>query len=205
MTRDLRVCFVGDSFVAGVGDPEHLGWVGRLCARTHRAGQPLTAYGLGVRRQTSRDVRARIAAECAPRLSAEWDSRVVVSFGVNDTTVEDGALRVPPEESAGNLAAVLAEAAAARWSALVVGPPPIADPGQDQRIAGLDVRFRQVCAGAGVPYVGVRAGLGTNPTWVREVAAGDGAHPAAAGYQECADLLWPRWQAWIDEGARPHR
>ena len=28
--RDLRVCFVGDSYVAGVGDTAGLGWVGRL-------------------------------------------------------------------------------------------------------------------------------------------------------------------------------
>lgn len=27
---DVRVCFVGDSFVAGVGDAQHLGWAGRL-------------------------------------------------------------------------------------------------------------------------------------------------------------------------------
>lgn len=37
---DLRVCFVGDSFVAGVGDPEQLGWAGRVAARTHSAGRP---------------------------------------------------------------------------------------------------------------------------------------------------------------------
>ncbi len=53
MIADLRVCFLGDSFVAGVGDPEHLGWVGRVAARTNRGGQPLTAYGLGVRRETA--------------------------------------------------------------------------------------------------------------------------------------------------------
>ncbi|MGY1822286.1 GDSL-type esterase/lipase family protein [Geodermatophilus sp. SYSU D00079] len=205
MTRDLRVCFLGDSFVAGVGDPEHLGWVGRICARTHREGRPLTAYGLGVRRQTSRDVRARFSAECAQRLSTEWDSRVVLSFGVNDTTVEDGAARVPPAESAANLAAVLADAAAAGWPALVVGPPPIADPAQDHRTSGLDARFQQVCAEVGVPYVAAHAELAASPTWVGEVAAGDGAHPAAAGYQEWADLLWPHWQAWIRREGPPPR
>lgn len=35
---DLRVCLVGDSFVAGVGDPDHLGWVGRVAVRSHGAG-----------------------------------------------------------------------------------------------------------------------------------------------------------------------
>lgn len=30
VSRDLRICFLGDSFVAGVGDPRCLGWAGRL-------------------------------------------------------------------------------------------------------------------------------------------------------------------------------
>ena len=50
---DLRVCFLGDSLVAGVGDPDGLGWVGRLVAGAFAAGAPLTAYPLGIRRQTS--------------------------------------------------------------------------------------------------------------------------------------------------------
>ena len=45
---DLLVCFVGDSFVAVVGDPEHLGWVGRLSAWTEATGQRLTSYNLGL-------------------------------------------------------------------------------------------------------------------------------------------------------------
>ncbi len=28
--RDIRICFVGDSFVAGLGDETGLGWVGRV-------------------------------------------------------------------------------------------------------------------------------------------------------------------------------
>ncbi len=57
--RDLRACFVGDSFVAGVADPEHLGWVGRIAARSHQAGRPVIAYNLRVRRETSRDTLRR--------------------------------------------------------------------------------------------------------------------------------------------------
>lgn len=78
---DLRVCLVGDSFVAGVGDPDHLGWVGRVAARSHGAGRPLTAYALGVRRQTSQDVADRWRAECTPRLPDGCDGRVVVAAG----------------------------------------------------------------------------------------------------------------------------
>jgi lysophospholipase L1-like esterase len=196
MTRDLRVCFVGDSLVAGVGDADHLGWVGRLCGRSHRAGVPLTAYNLGVRGQTSQDVRSRWLAECAQRLSPDWDSRVVVSFGVNDTTTRDGRRRVPSEQSGEHLSAVLIDAAAAGWPVLVVGPSPVDDPAQNELIAELDALFGRICADQGTPHVSVLGALADSSTWAREVAEGDGAHPSAAGYAQWADLVWPLWREW---------
>ncbi len=202
---DLRVCFVGDSFVAGVGDPEHRGWVGRVCARSTDAGLPLTAYNLGVRAQTSADVAARWHAECAQRLSADWDSRVVVSLGVNDTTIRDGRRRVAPERSPQYLAAILDGARAAGWPVLVVGPPPVADSAQNDRLAELDRGFAGTCADRDAPYVGVLTALAADHVWMREVAAGDGAHPAAAGYRAFADLVWPRWREWTGGGPAAHR
>jgi acyl-CoA thioesterase-1 len=193
---NLRVCFVGDSFIAGVGDPEHLGWTGRLAARSHRAGRPLTASNLGVRRQTSRDVSQRWLAECQQRLPEKTDGRIVVSFGVNDATRQDGAPRVPPDDSSANLAAVLRGAAALGWAALVVGPPPVADAEHNQRIAGLDDLFRTGCREADVPYVSIFKPLQSSENWTAEIQHGDGAHPAADGYQQLTDL-WPAWRNWI--------
>lgn len=199
MLADLRVCVVGDSFVAGVGDPEHLGWVGRVAARTHRAGRPLTSYALGVRGETSRDVADRWRAECTPRLPPGCDGRVVIAFGVNDTTIEEGAgqPRVSAPDSAGHLARMLHDVRDAGWPALVVGPPPITDPAQNQRIAGLDATFSGVCADAGVGYVGVFTELSADPTWMRQVAEDDGAHPGADGYRRLAELVWTRWLPWL--------
>jgi acyl-CoA thioesterase-1 len=197
VTRDLRVCFVGDSFVAGVGDPGHLGWTGRLAAASERDGLPLTRYVLGVRRQTSAEIAARWAAECAPRLTGPWESRLVLSMGVNDTTEEDGAPRLEPARSVAALGEVLAGADRAGWPVLVVGPPVVADDVQNQRIGALDDRFGSVCAGSGVPYVPVARALAADPTWRREVATGDGAHPGAAGYTALADLVLPHWERWL--------
>ncbi len=197
MTRDLRVCFVGDSFVAGVGDPEHLGWTGRLCARSERDGLPVTRYVLGVRRQTSAEVAARWTAECAPRLTGPWESRLVLSMGVNDTTEADGAVRLDPDRSVAALAGVLTGAAVAGWPVLVVGPPAVADDAHNERTAALDARFARVCADSGVPHVPVVAALAADPTWRAEVAAGDGAHPGAAGYALLADLVRPHWAGWL--------
>jgi MFS family permease len=56
-----RVCFVGDSYVAGFGDPEHRGWVGRVVA-PHRTG--MDARGALRRRRTPR--RGRDAGLAAP-------------------------------------------------------------------------------------------------------------------------------------------
>ena len=118
---DRRVFFVGDSFVAGVGDPEHRGWVGRLAERAHRAGAPITAYNLGVRRDTSDDICRRWTDEVAVRRGAGAQERLVVSFGVNDTSPCGRGTRVAADHSVANLRTLLAEAAAARLPVLVVG------------------------------------------------------------------------------------
>jgi acyl-CoA thioesterase-1 len=201
VVEDVRVCFLGDSYVAGAGDPEHLGWVGRVSARADRGGQPLTAYNLGVRRETSRDVTARWRAECVPRLPAGCSGRIVVAFGVNDTTQERGVARVAPADSGAHLAGLLEGVAARGWPALVVGPPPVADAAQNERISVLDARFLGVCQGAQVGYVSVFRPLLGSGDWMREVSAGDGAHPGSAGYAELAELVWPPWWAWL-QGSR---
>ncbi|WP_405018657.1 GDSL-type esterase/lipase family protein [Kitasatospora sp. NBC_00070] len=200
MTHDLRICFVGDSYVAGLGDPRFLGWAGRLAARTIAAGRPLTGYNLGVRRQTSADVLARFRSECGPRLAPADDPRVVLSVGVNDATHEDGRPRVTPDESSANLGRLLDQAAAEGWSVLVVAPPPVADPGHQARTALLDREFARICRAAGVPYAPVHQPLAADPTWIHEVRTGDGAHPAEAGYDALADLIAPHWDAWLDSG-----
>ena len=189
--------FVGDSFVAGVGDPQHRGWVGRLAERAHRIGAPITAYNLGVRRDTSGDILRRWADEVAVRRGAGAQERLVVSFGVNDTTDDGRSTRVAAESSVANLHTLLADAAAAGLPALMVGPPPVADPVQNRRIAALDAQFAAVCASTGAPYVTVFAPLRDAPLWMDEVAAGDGAHPAAAGYDLLTDLVEPAWQEWL--------
>ncbi|MGW4714936.1 DUF459 domain-containing protein [Nocardia sp. NPDC004260] len=197
MSRDLRVCFVGDSFVAGVGDPDFRGWAGRLASAAHAQGIPLTAYNLGVRGQTSAEIVRRFRAECAPRLPEGVDARVVLSFGVNDAMHENGGPRVAPDESAANLGELLAQAGERGWPVLMVAPPPIADDEHNARTAALDERFAQVCAASEVPYVRVHQPLRDSAVWAAEVRAGDGAHPGAAGYEELAALIAPQWRAWL--------
>jgi lysophospholipase L1-like esterase len=187
MGSDVRVCFVGDSFVAGYGDPEHRGWVGRLAATA-----PVTVYNLGIRRDTSADVLARWAAECGRRLPAGVDGRVVVSLGVNDVVQN-----MAPDGSVANLEVLLGEIAEAGHRVLVIGPPPIADDGRNAGIGAVSSAFAGACAAAGVPFAAVFDALVADPVWRAEVAAGDGAHPGAAGYARLAALVTPAWLAFV--------
>jgi len=186
---DLRVLFFGDSFVAGIGDPDGRGWVGRVAAAASAAGRPLTAYQLGVRRETSVEVAVRWRFEAMPRLSADADCRVVFAVGANDTTVERGAPRVKAERSCLALATILDQAAAVGVPAAVAGPPPVGDDAQRERVAALSNAFAVLCAKRGTAFWPVAESLASSPTWREEQAAGDGAHPAAGGYEALARTL----------------
>ncbi|MFE7796583.1 GDSL-type esterase/lipase family protein [Nocardia sp. NPDC057440] len=188
---------MGDSFVAGVGDPRCLGWAGRLATQAYTDGIPIVSYNLGVRGQTSTDVRARFLAECVQRLPEGADARIVLSFGVNDTMQVDGQCRVRSDQSAANLDALLRQAAEHGWPVLMVAPPPIDDAEHNARTAALDERFAEICAAEGIPYVRIHQQLRENAVWMREVREGDGAHPGAAGYDELAASVAPQWREWL--------
>jgi len=186
---DLRVLFFGDSLVAGVGDPEGRGWVGRVVAAAFAAGRPLTAYALGVRRETSVEVAVRWRFEAMARLAPGADCRVVFAAGANDTTVENGAERVAPSRSLMALEKMLEQASSLGLAAGVAGPPPIGEEAQRTRVATLSDAFGELCAAREVPFWPVAEPLAAAPVWLEEQTAGDGAHPAAAGYDVLAAAL----------------
>lgn len=194
----MRLCFFGDSFVNGTGDPECRGWVGRLCAATATGGHDLTVYNLGIRRDTSADIARRWHSEAALRLPADSDGRLVFSFGVNDCVVEAGARRVPLEQTIANARSIITQAA--RWKpTLVVGPPPLPDNAVNERVGVVSCALEEICRGLGVPYRETVDWLGRSSVWLNEAAAGDGAHPGAGGYRVLADHVsgWSAWQDWF--------
>ena len=200
MDRDRRVLFFGDSFVAGFGDPTGLGWVGRVVAAAHEAGRPLTAYNLGVRRDTSADVAARWEPEARARMLAPGAAYgVVLGLGTNDMTREEGALRVQPGQAVDNLGRLIDGARAGGCAVFVVGPPPAGEPEQDERVRRLSECFSGVARDRDVPFVETAAPLCTSAAWTGEAARGDGSHPAAGGYAELAALVlaggWIDWLA----------
>jgi lysophospholipase L1-like esterase len=190
----MRICFVGDSMVNGTGDPAYLGWVGRVLRDERRRRAELTGYNLGVRRERSDQIRARWRAEVGCRLPAEFEGRVVFSFGANDAVQQ-----IAPAETLGHTEAILSEARA-RWPVLMVGVVPLPDEEVRTRIRTLDKAFASLCDRLDVPYFSVFDGLMATPTWLDEARAGDGAHPGAGGYGRMAELvlgssIWRRWMA----------
>ncbi len=190
MTRDRRILFVGDSFVAGVGDPEGRGWVGRAVAAAYAAGRPLTAYNLGVRRDTSAHVLARWEAEARARMGvAEASYGVVFGLGTNDASEQDGRVRVEPGIAVDNLGRLIETARALGLDVFVVGPPPAGAPAHDERVRALSSRFAALARDRGVAFVETATALQATPAWTAAAAAGDGSHPGASGYAALAELV----------------
>lgn len=193
--------FFGDSHTAGAGDEEGLGWTGRVVAAALAEGIPLSSYNLGVGGDTSADVAARWRAEARPRLpraTTEGDPRVVLAFGVNDVSLGDEDRRCTQEQSLLSLEEVLLGAQALGLRRFVIGPAALDDEAVNDRIAELSYAYRMLCARHRVPFVPLVDELRTNETWRQQLAAGDGAHPGAAGYAEIARLVLDAgWLDWL--------
>ena len=188
----MRLLVFGDSFVNGIGDPDHLGWVGRAV----RGVRDLTLYNLGVRRETSRDIRARWRAEALARLTDDEPCALVFTYGANDCHVEDGqtAPRIAAERVLENTDAILTEARSLA-PCLMVGPPPTANLDARARLTTLNPRLAEVATRASVPYLDLLKRRSELGVWIREAGEWDGAHPGAEGHQQLADLVG-RWQPW---------
>ncbi|MBE9207770.1 lipase [Nostoc sp. LEGE 06077] len=197
--KEIRICFIGESFVNGTGDPEFLGWTGRVCRNAELKGYAITHYNLGVRAETSRYLKQRWYSEVSYRLPREYDGRVVFSFGVNDSGWAGKKQGIELSESIANARSILTEAKQI-YPVLMVGPPPCGDVEQEKRnqiIANMSQEFALVCDELDVPYLDVFSSLLKSPIWLTEAKANDGAHPKASGYGEFATLV-QNWEGWLN-------
>ncbi len=192
-TRSIGLCFVGDSYVAGLGDPKALGWVSRVVARTPQAGVALAAYNLGIPGQSSTDVLGRWQTESEPRWAQSNERRLVLGLGLGDVLAQMTTAR-----SRLNLANILDDASSGAIATFVVGPPPTSDPELNERLAVLVDAQADVCSRRGVTYVDCLRPLLSHDQWHEDLAAGDGWHPGQAGYGLIAWLvLHAGWQSWL--------
>ncbi|MCK0112305.1 GDSL-type esterase/lipase family protein [Ornithinimicrobium sp. F0845] len=191
--RDIGLCFVGDGFVAGYGDPKALGWVSRVVGRSPVQDADLTAYNLGVRGESSADVMARWRTECSPRWEGRSERRLIVGVGATDISAG-----ITTARSRLNLANILDEATTTGISTFVVGPTPTLDADVNQRLGVLADAQADVCGRRSVPYVDCFHPLKDHDQWQSDLAAGDGVHPGQAGYGLIAWLvLHAGWQDWL--------
>lgn len=193
--RDIRVCFAGDSYVAGLGDSTALGWVGRVVAHAHAAGTPLTSYQLGIRRNTSQDVAGRVREETARRLADADDGLVIVSFGVNDTLVEGGRQRVTAAETLAAFERMVRELAPTPVA--LVGPPAVDDDAHNSRLRPLNAALRTTAATLGVDFFEVFTTLEHDEIWREQLRAHDGYHPDAPGYERFFRAVRDPLHEWI--------
>ncbi len=119
---------------------------------------------------------------------------MVFALGANDTTLEDGQLRVAEARSVENVREML-HTAKQLYAVLMIGPPPSADAEQNLRTRRLSSLFAEVAKSEEVPFLSVFDQLTADTGWMSEVRAGDGAHPGATGYARLAALVeaWPSW------------
>lgn len=201
----MDICFFGDSFTAGKGDVDCLGWVGRVCACARRAGREVGLFNLGIPGNTSDDIARRWRGEAEVRLSGAREGRLVFAFGTNDCLPvgehagDDDAVRVPAERVLRNAEDILR--AAKPWcSTLMIGPLPVGDDAAaDARIAALSADLGALCRSLDVPFLAVFDAMASCKVWTREAVAGDGSHPSARGYAALADFIATSgvWRAWL--------
>ena len=192
--RRVGVCFVGDEYVAGLGDPKALGWVSRVVARTPHAGVDLAAYNLGVRGDSSTEVLARWQQESEPRWRTANERRLVIGFGAGDIEQDLSTAR-----SRLNLANILDDASSAAIATFVVGPAPTQDNEFNERLQVLVDAQADVCSRRGVTYVDCFRPLLGHDQWQSDLAASPDGLPGQAGYGLIAWLvLHAAWQSWLD-------
>jgi acyl-CoA thioesterase-1 len=206
----IRICFVGDSITLGTGDAAMLGWPGRLGAMAWSQGHQVTVYNLGVRGETSEDIRRRWRNESSQRLPAGMNCALVFAFGLNDCAVENGAQqKVALEQTIVNARAILSEAQAWLPSAFI-GPLPVDDtrmplqvvPGKQLRIFNEQIEqvnhaLAGLMAELNVPFLDLFSFLFGDPRWREVIKLGDGIHPPQQGYDLLARLI-EGWRPWRD-------
>jgi len=210
----IRICFVGDSVTLGTGDITAQGWPGRLTAIEGMINEhDIACYNLGIRANTSTQIRTRWVGECEQRLPDHVDGRYIFMFGLNDMALENtGAIRISTEESIDNARAIMTQAKAQKPT-LWLGPTPvrrdgpIISPGKSVtytfdagRTKALSGEYAKVAAELEIPYFDMHTVFDGTTGWVQTLDEGDGVHPTGAGYQLIANALtsWAPWRSWLD-------
>jgi len=192
--EDIRICYIGDTFVNGVGDPYFLGWSGRLSAMNHNKNQKITYYNLGVVMDTSSDILARWERETEARLPKSSINCAVFSFGLNDTIIINGRVRVSLVESMKNSRLKLGRAKV-KYNVVMIGPPAVNDNRHNARIKTYDEAYATVCNMLGINYLSLFDRLVDDVVWREELFLDKYFYSTAKGYELLANYIY-NWNGW---------
>ncbi len=176
----MVICCIGDSLTLGYGDESGLGWPGNITAALHKAGQDVTTYNLGIRKDTTQFIQHRWQTETALRRLDGQPAKLVFSFGVADI--------MNAIETEQSLAAALTILTRAKETGdvLLIGPTPVNDPQKTEEITLLSDLLAAMCKQIDIPYIPTVDAMQQSSVYRQSLIDGDTVHPTASGYAELA-------------------
>lgn len=184
------LCLLGDEVSDGHGDARHLGWMGRVLART-ALPEPTFVARLPVPRETTTVLATRWMPETSRRWLPDAARYLLLAPGVHDVAAGLSVAR-----SRLNLANVLDGAAREGISTFVVGPAPTLTVDR-HAVRHLSAAFQDVCERREIPFVDTCTPLQANEQWLADLGVTDGSHPTQVGYGLLAWLVlnggWHQW------------
>jgi acyl-CoA thioesterase-1 len=188
MKQDIRICFFGDSYTAGIGDKTSLGWVGRISKELMHSENEITCYNLGIRKNTCQDIEKRWKNEALIRLPQHTKNYIVFAFGTNDTNLDNGKQRVSFEEISISTNKILSESKS-YGKALLIGSPPMIDNNHNQRIFQLDKIMEEISNKNNVEFISLFKAIENSSEWINEIKNSDGYHPNYKGYEILYNII----------------
>lgn len=177
---------LGDSLSAAYGMPIEAGWVQLLATRLSEHSPPVEVINVSVSGETTAGGATRISS----LLTQHTPSHVLVFLGGND-----GLRGILPDETRGNLEAIIGEAARHHAS---VGLIPVRLPTNLGQVylKRIEVMYQTVCAATPVrcfAFPWERVAL--DPSLMQP----DGIHPNQAAQPVILDSLWPAISLWLSD------
>lgn len=165
----IRILVFGESITQGCWDTEG-GWVDRLKREAHaktvasEGATKIQVFNLGISGDTSTKILTRIEGEITARTSEQWQLRVVLCFGVNDSRVTDGVVAVPIEKFRENAREIIAKARRFTNDIIIVGTSPLGKPVvpfkaseyTDASVRTYDDALKEIAETAGIQYIPIR-------------------------------------------------
>ncbi|WP_027720914.1 GDSL-type esterase/lipase family protein [Maridesulfovibrio zosterae] len=180
----MELVFIGDSLTLGVGDPERLGWAGRICKRIDPDGSKITAYNLGIRASSSKHISSRWKYETDKRINQKNNSMLIFSFGAADFV--NGLKR---KESIANAKQIL-KSASTFFKVAFISPPPVIDKLRDSNISELSDNLIELCQNLDIPYLNINYSLRKKTAYIADIGNGDGVHPGSIGYEIMTEIIF---------------